>query len=213
MGKISSTDYLDALDAASDWPDESADDTEAEHSDGSGLNGEAERAARAAPAPHRRADGQVLGSVANRLRPLTQAQRLFVEGVIQGATLRQAYRDSHPNDKTSDAAISANAWRLSKHPKVAAMLSVAWEQTVEVLADDLAATRRYVMRQLVAASRELKQEGSRLKALEMLGRASGTFTQTAVAAPEVVTADQLKRDLAGHLRLLDTVKPIKGKAA
>jgi hypothetical protein len=210
MGSISSKDYIDDLDRDSDWAD---DDTERVDSEGLDSPGEAEQSARAAPPPRRRQDGQVLGSVASKLRPLTAAQMAFARAVIQGATLRQAYKDAYPNDQGADSAISANAWRLSKHPKVAAMLSVAWEQTVEVLADDLAATRRYVMRQLVAASRELKQEGSRLKALEMLGRASGTFTQTTVAAPEIVTADQLKRDLAGHLRLLDTVKPIKGKAA
>jgi hypothetical protein len=65
------------------------------------------------------------------------------------------------------------------------------------------------MRQLVAHSREDKQEGSRLKALELLGKASGVFTQATVIAPEAVTADQLKKELSGHLKLLDNVKPIK----
>jgi hypothetical protein len=98
---------------------------------------------------------------------------------------------------------------LSKRPKVAAMLEAAWGQTAEVLAVDLAATRLWVMRQLVAVAKDANQEGSKLKALELLGKASGAFIQSTVAAPETVTADQLKRELSGHLRLLDNVKAVK----
>ena len=205
MSKVSSRDYLSELerdDAAPDTAASECQDDEAEIS-------EAEQAARSAPGPRQRQDGQPLGSAASRLKPLTAAQLMFCQGVIAGQTLRQAYKDAYPNDTTSDQAISASAWRLSKRPKVARMLEEAWGQTVEVLADDLAATRRWVMRQLVAHSRDDKQEGSRLKALELLGKASGVFTQTTVITPEAVTADQLKQQLSGHLKLLDNVKPLK----
>ena len=50
----------------------------------------------------------------------------------------------------------------------------------------------------------------------MLGRISGAFTQTEVVAVAQVSAAQLKRELAGHLTLLDSVRlPVranKGKA-
>jgi hypothetical protein len=208
MSKVSSRDYLSELER-DDCQGESLGDVPGSESLDSEAESEAERAARSAPSPHRRQDGHVLGSAASRLKPLTPAQLKFAQGVIAGQTLRQAYKDAYPGDNTSDQAISASAWRLSKRPKVAQMLEEAWGQTVEVLADDLAATRRWVMRQLVAHSREDKQEGSRLKALELLGKASGVFTQATVSAPEAVTADQLKRELSGHLKLLDNVKPIK----
>lgn len=209
MSKVSSRDYLSELERDDHQGERQGDGLDSESLGIEGEEGEAERAARAAPGPHRRADGHVLGSAASRLKPLTPAQLKFAQGVIAGQTLRQAYKDAYPGDNTNDQAISASAWRLSKRPKVAAMLEEAWGQTVEVLADDLAATRRWVMRQLVAHSREDKQEGSRLKALELLGKASGVFTQATVSAPEAVTADQLKRELSGHLKLLDNVKPIK----
>ena len=173
------------------------------------IESEAERLADEADPPRRRSDGQVMGSPASRLKPMTTAQRTFAEAVIAGQGLRQAYRLAYPNDKTSDAAISANAWRLSKRPKVAAMLEAAWGQTAEVLAVDLAATRLWVMRALIAVAKDASQEGSKLKALELLGKASGAFTQATTVAPETVTADQLKRELSGHLRLLDNVKPMK----
>jgi len=209
MAKTGSLDYmaaLDAIDGGADAADHGGIDIDCVDDD---AESEAERLAEGAAPPRRRADGHVMGSAASRLKPMPAAQLRFAEGVIAGQSLRSAYRQAYPNDKTSDGAVSANAWRLSKRPKVAAMLEAAWGQTAEVLAVDLAATRLWVMRQLVAVAKDANQEGSKLKALELLGKASGAFTQAATIAPETVTADQLKRELSGHLRLLDNVKAIK----
>ena len=53
--------------------------------------------------------------------------------------------------------------------------------------------------------RTAKQEGSKLKAAELLGRSAGMF-QVQVATPVApVTAMQLKRELASHLTLLENV--------
>ena len=206
MNKSSSKDYLDELDRAGDDIDPDLnDDDEGEH-----LNrSEAEQLAAMAPPPRKRQDGERLGSAAAKHRPITSAQYAFAMGIIQGQTMKQAYRDAYPNDTSGDAGIGTSAYKLSRHPRIEKMLNDAWGQTVEVLADDLAASRRWVMRQLVTVAREGKQEGSRLKALELLGKASGTFTQAAHVAPEIVSADQLKRELSGHLKLLDNVKPLK----
>ena len=51
-------------------------------------------------------------------------------------------------------------------------------------------------------SKKAKQEGSQLKALELLGKASGLFTHTDSKAEVTISSDQLKRELAGHLRLV-----------
>jgi hypothetical protein len=87
------------------------------------------------------------------------------------------------------------------------MLEDAWGETAEALTEDLAATKRYVLRQLLALSKGAKQEGSRLKALELMGKAAGVFTPQADTEVTAPTADQLKRELSGHLKLLG------GKAA
>ena len=55
---------------------------------------------------------------------------------------------------------------------------------------------------LFRSSKKGKQEGSQLKALEMLGKATGLFTQGETKADEVISSEQLKRELAGHLRLV-----------
>ena len=84
------------------------------------------------------------------------------------------------------------------------MVKAAWAETQEALTEDVAATKRYVMRQLVELSKEANQEGSRLKALELLGRAAGMWREVQTQADKPVTAADLKAALAGHLRLVST---------
>ena len=54
--------------------------------------------------------------------------------------------------------------------------------------------------------KKAKQEGTKLKALELMGKACGLFTPTDVQDKAVITADQLKRELSGHMKLLEQAK-------
>jgi hypothetical protein len=82
------------------------------------------------------------------------------------------------------------------------MLEEAWGETVEALAEDAVATKRYVLRQLLALSKTAKQEGSRLKALELMAKSAGLFREQVIDAAPAPSAAQLKRELAGHLKLI-----------
>lgn len=192
MEKLSRDDYLKALEDANE-PDQIDKDETPDLS-------EAERLAFHAPAPKKRVDGQVITS--DKMRPLTGQQHAFVMGVIQGKTLRQAYRDAYPSDTSSDHVISTNANKLFRHPRVQEMLNEAWGEITENLVDDLAGTKRYVMKQLLEQSKTAKQEGTKLKALELLGKASGLFTHTDAKDDKTVSADQLKSELSKYLRTL-----------
>jgi hypothetical protein len=59
-----------------------------------------------------------------------------------------------------------------------------------------------VLRQLLALTKNAKQEGSKLKALELMGKAAGIFTAQPTKEETPTTAEQLKRELSGHLKLL-----------
>ena len=197
MGKTMSIDYLNDLENAAQQDGEAEADQWADT--------DAEVLARAADAPAKRKDGMVI--TAPRQRQLTPKQLAFVRAKISGMSNADAYREAYPDDHSSSRVISANAYKLTRHPVIGQMLEDAWGETAEALTEDLAATKRYVLRQLLALSKGAKQEGSRLKALELMGKAAGVFTPSTdveVAAP---TADQLKRELSGHLKLLG------GKAA
>ena len=192
MEKTTREEYLKAL--------EDSEDTDQIDNDENPVLSEAERLALQADAPRRRVDGGVVTS--DRYRPLTASQTAFVLGVISGKTLKSAYRDAYPNDNSTDQGISANANRLFKHPKVQDMLQDAWGEIAENLVEDMTATKRYVMKQLLEQSKTAKQEGSKIKCLELLGKASGLFTQAEVKDDKTVSADQLKGELAKYLRTL-----------
>ena len=199
MRKSSQAEYRAELQAAED--DEGWDGEE-----GNADLSEAEQYAHDAVGPRRRKDNEVVGSDIPRPRPLSPRQTLFCQRVILGDSLRSAYRQAYANDTGSDASISASANKLMNDPRVKKILQDAWGETVEHLAGDIAATKLYVLRNLVALSRVAKQEGSRLKALELLGKASGLFTQADVQDKAIITAEQLKRELSGHLKLLEQAK-------
>jgi hypothetical protein len=137
-----------------------------------------------------------------RIRDMTHAMRTFVAAKLAGKSSKDSYREAYPNDTSTDATISSNAYKLTKHPLVAKALQDAWGQTEEALVDDLAASKRYVIQSLIAMSKYAKQEGSRLKALELLGKASGAFAAAAPATEAPLTAAELKAQLSGHLKLL-----------
>ena len=200
MSKASQAEYKSELDQAMEEVDEWGDDESPE------TLSEAEQLAHSAERPKRRKDGEHRGSDVKRPKPLSPRQVLFTQGVIQGKSIRQAYRDAYGNDTGSDASISASANKLMKDPRIKHVLEEAWEETAEHLSEDLAASKRYVLKGLLALSKKAKQEGTRLKALELMGKAAGLFTPTDVQDKAVVTADQLKRELAGHIKLLEQGK-------
>jgi hypothetical protein len=196
MGKTTKAEYQAALDEAGDhWEKQSAvEQSEAEQF--------AHALARNAPKPRRRVDGLPVASEHRRGQPLTVGQQRFIQGVIRGQSLRASYREAFQNDTGSDASISASANKLMKDPRVQEALKEAWGETIEHLVDDVVASKRYVLKGLLALSKSGKQEGTQLKALELMGKACGLFTPTEVQDKAPVTADQLKRELAGHLKLL-----------
>lgn len=193
--KASRSEYMIELQSAIEEIDDSNPMFTPQDDDGDGPGfSEAERLAADADAPK-------VKSI--RQRPLTPKQLAFVRGIIEGKSQRQAYRDAYPDDRSADHSVSAAAAKLMKHPVISQMLEEAWSETVEMLADDAAATKRYVMRQLLAMSKTAKQEGSRLKALEMMARSAGLFREQVIDASPAPTAAQLKRELAGHLKLIN----------
>ena len=188
------SDYLKMLDAISAPSDENPADPLSE----------AEQAALDSPAPPLRADGKPVGSVTS-VRKLTSNQLAFVAAKTAGKTNIEAYREAYPNDTSNDRALSASAYRLTKHPVISKMLEEAWGETIEHLSDDAVATKRYVLKSLLSMAQGAKQESSRLKALELMGKASGLFTvkeeDTTKQAP---SAAQLKKELSGHLQLINS---------
>jgi len=180
-----------------------------------GLNGEnespveseAERLAALAQSPDMRIDGKPKGSP--RAKPLTHKQTVFAQGLIAGNTLEAAYRAAYPDAQAKASVIKSNAWKLSQDQRIKSMVEASWGETVEAMTDDNEAVKRYVIKELLHHSKTAKQEGTKLKALEMMGKSVGMFKQDQADKDDViVSAEQLKRELAGHIRLLNNIKPM-----
>ena len=195
MSKTTKAEYQAALDEAEgQWDDQSAEPM----SEAKQL---ADALAKNAQKPKRRRDGLPVASEHKRGLPLSPSAMAFIQGVIRGESLRSSYRAGFKNDTGSDASISASANKLMKDPRVQAALKEAWGETIEHLVDDMVASKRYVLKGLLALSKA-DQPSTQLKALELMGKACGLFTPTDVIDKAPVTADQLKRELASHLKLL-----------
>ena len=199
MARLTDQDEREALLAAMRDEVEDMDDENGSHLEDT-ADGEAERAADAAEAPSLRGDGRPYGSPAQR--PMTAQQIAFAQAIIEGAAPKAAYRSAYNNTSAADSTVATAAYKLRRHPAVAKMVQDAQEQTEDVLVEDSQAAKRFVLRSLVALSTEAKQEGSRLKALELLGRASGMWRDKPEAPVKQVTAAELKAQLQGHIRLV-----------
>ena len=195
MGRTSKGEYLEAVaEAEVQWDDLNADPT-------SEAGRTAVALAQNAQKPKRRRDGLPVASEHKRGLPLSPSAMAFIQGVIRGQSLRTSYREGFKNATGSDASISASANKLMKDPRVQEALKQAWGETIEHLVDDVVASKRYVLKGLLALSKS-EQPSTQIKALELMGKACGLFTPSDVIDKAPVTADQLKRELAGHLRLL-----------
>ncbi len=115
-------------------------------------------------------------------------------------------RSNHLTKVGPTSILGISAYRLCRDARIAAMVNDALEETAEHLAEDRAATQRFVMRQLVHHAKAAKQEGTKIKALELLGKSAGLFTQSDSDKSEPVTAEQLKRELGQHLKLVRVSK-------
>lgn len=170
--------------------------------------GEAERLAASSPPPKQRVDGSPQGSEYKRPpKALTDSQQAFTDAVIRGKGLRAAYREAYPNDNSNDSTVSTAAYQLARHPRIAKLLEDAAEQTVDYMVEDPEAGKRFIMRQLYLYAATMKQEGSKLKAIELVGRSLGMWAQQPAAVPETMSALQLKAELDKHLTMLVDVTP------
>jgi hypothetical protein len=198
-GRTSQEELLRRLEAVS------LDDGLNSRDDGPALS-EAERLARDAVPPKRRVDGELQGTP--RQKPMTSNMMEFAKGLIEGKTQLEAYQRAYPNARANDRTIKTAAWKLAQDIRIQRMLQEHWGQTVEALTDDAVAVKRYVIKSLVEMSKEAKQEGSKLKALELMGKTVGLFKQTQADDDEGLTAEQLKLELSRHLKLVGNVKRI-----
>jgi hypothetical protein len=146
-------------------------------------------------------------------RRLTPQMQLFVNAILSGKTKVEAYRSAYNSRTENEATIIANANRLLKDTRITALLGSLDEALKEKVIEDQVKTRRFVMERLHDRVLNAKTESAELKALELMGRAVAMFTDNVDQKVQQVNVQQLKDELRGHLRVLESVKQTEKRSA
>ena len=144
-------------------------------------------------------------TTARQAGALSAQQIMFVQGVLKGKTQRQAYRESYPNDRSTDRNVAVPANRLLHSPKIQPFIQGVTDTADEKILEDKAQTRRFVFRQLFALSKQAKQERTQIKALELLGKSCGVFEPKLEDTVDNLSNSTLKHALTERLRLINDV--------
>ena len=72
----------------------------------------------------------------------------------------------------------------------------------EEVLDNPLAMRAFVTRQLISLSKTAVQDANKIKALELLGKSIGLFSEAPEVTLPAITADELKLELMAHIRLM-----------
>lgn len=150
----------------------------------------------------RKTDSKPVGTKREQGR-LTAKQRLFVHYIVQGMSHKDAYINAYKPHTDNQATIAGNAHKTANHPLVKAHLDKSLARTENALIDDQVALRRHVMSELLEHSRSMKGESQKLRALELMGKAVGMFTDKIEQTVEQISPESLKDELSKHLDLLD----------
>ena len=174
--------------------------------DAPAMNSEQMRAAVQDLKENKTKTGKIHGVKQDNDGVLTPKQRMFVSLVTQGNSPREAYRKAYSNTTDNEAIIGASANRLMNSPKVKRLLQHLWDKQEKNIIMDAQKTRLHIMEELLKHSgNEEVQISARLKALELMGKAVGMFTDKVEQKVETINAEQLKNELSQHLQLLDSV--------
>ena len=134
---------------------------------------------------------------------LTAKQEGFAEKVARGAVLSDAYRECYSAENMTDKAVWVEACRLASNPKVTLRVK-AIQAEIEADHRTRAARREaFVLDRLQKECLEAETDGARVRALELLGKTVGIFTdRVEVEHDGDKTAAELEADLEKRLAAL-----------
>ena len=148
-------------------------------------------------------------STGKPLTRLTANQRAFAEHLAAGLNQTEAYIKAYNVRTTNRNVISINASRLARDNRISELLESYTDSIAERVVEDSVKTRRFILEELHGHASNAKTATEKLRALELMGRAIGMFTDKVETKAEAISTEQLKKELRSHLVLLDNVRPMK----
>ncbi|HET7086310.1 MAG TPA: hypothetical protein VFI23_16165 [Rhizomicrobium sp.] len=136
-------------------------------------------------------------------RPVSPKREKFAQLVAGGATKAEAYRQSFRADGMKPATVWSEASRVAADPLVSRRLAELQGKN----SDDMAGIRASVLVRLNALADGAESESARVRALELLGKASGLFEEQSADLVASRTVIELRMRLEKRLRLMLEAAP------
>ena len=136
-------------------------------------------------------------------RPLTGKQEAFAKLVAGGAILSDAYRECYSADNMKNSTLWSEACRLAQNPKVSTRIK---DIQADMEADRRTIERRreeWVLKRLSEEADLADNASSRIRALELVGKTVGMFTDRIEQAETTErTSAEIEKDLKARLARL-----------
>lgn len=133
---------------------------------------------------------------------LTAKQEAFAQGVANGLTLADAYRQSYNAENMKEASIYTEASLLMDNPKIAQRVSGIQQAREDRTLHDSARLRRLVLERLHQEATEAESDSARIRALELLGKSIAMFTDRVEQEEGVRSSTDLEQELIARLKSL-----------
>ena len=136
---------------------------------------------------------------------LTRKQEIFACAIADGADRSNAYRVAFDADKMTAPAIWTEASRLGRNPKVALRVDELRAEAEEVRQTLLVGREEAILAQLEKEALGAKSDSARIRAIELLGKHLGLFTDR-VETKDVSerSADEIEAQIRIRLEQIDS---------
>ena len=134
-------------------------------------------------------------------RGVTGKQQAFIEAIIEGNNISDAYRLAYDASNMSNASIHVEACRLAKNPNVSLMLD-RYYSDMESNNRLMTLTRRdrVISKLEQVALRDGEADGTQVRALELLGKSMGLWIDKVETEDKTErTEQQLEKDIEQKL--------------
>ena len=135
---------------------------------------------------------------------LTRKQEIFACAIADGADQSAAYRASYEAARMSAPAIWTEASQLVRHPEVARRIGELKAEAEQVRQTMLVGREQAILAQLEKEALTAKTDSARIRAIELLGKHLGLFTDR-LETKDVTerSADEIEAQIRMRLEQID----------
>jgi hypothetical protein len=138
--------------------------------------------------------------VVGKEQPLTGKQEAFAKLVAGGAVLSDAYRECYSADTMKDSTVWSEACRLAQNPKVSARIKDIQADMEQSHRTRLLRREEWVLKSLQEEAVSADNASSRIRALELVGKTVGMFTdRIEQAETSERSASEIEKELKARL--------------